>query len=177
MDRPRIYQPAASSSPPSLDAPPRQPKPMPIDVRHLVDEVCAPFAPRLASAGIQNTIDVPPRLCVWADPEMLRQALTHLVTNAVEAMPSGGNLVITSYFGRGLLELEVADSGGGLSDEGRARAFEPCYTTKRHAAGMGLALVRRIAQAHGGDVTAANCPEGGAAFTLRIPAGARQAAA
>ena len=89
----------------------------------------------------------------------------------------GGSLVITSYVGRWGLELEVADSGPGLSEESLARAFEPFYTTKPEAAGLGLSVVQRIAQAHGGDVVAVNCPEGGAAFTLRIPQRALEAAA
>jgi two-component system sensor histidine kinase HydH len=57
------------------------------------------------------------------------------------------------------------------------RAFEPFYTTKRDGAGLGLAIALRVAQAHGGDLMAANCPEGGAAFTLRLPHRALEAAA
>jgi signal transduction histidine kinase len=92
-------------------------------------------------------------------------------------MPQGGRLVVTSFIGPRGLELEVADSGSGLSDEARRRAFEPFFTTKSGAQGLGLAIVGRIAQVHGGDVTAANCPEGGAAFTLRFPPRAAKSAA
>ncbi len=108
---------------------------------------------------------------------MLRCALVNLALNSLEAMPEGGRLVVTSYIGRGGVELEVADSGPGLSEEARRRAFEPFFTTKRDGAGLGLAVVHRIAEAHGGDVRAMNCPEGGAAFTLRFPERAREAAA
>jgi signal transduction histidine kinase len=148
-----------------------------LNVRQIVDEVCASLARRFVEQRIEAITDVPRYLAATADREMLRAAVLNLVTNAVEAMPRGGRLVVTSYIGRNGLELEVADSGPGLSDETRRRAFEPHYTTKRDRAGVGLAIVRSIAKAHGGDVVAANCPEGGAAFTLRFPPTVSRAAA
>jgi signal transduction histidine kinase len=75
------------------------------------------------------------------------------------------------------LELEIADSGPGLPEETQQRAFDPFYTTKQGGTGLGLAIVYQIAQAHGGSVTAVNCPEGGAAFTLSIPQIEMEAAA
>jgi signal transduction histidine kinase len=106
---------------------------------------------------------------LFADREMLRRCITNLSLNAIDAMPNGGELVITSYSGPHGFELEIADSGPGLSDQVRRRMFEPFFTTKQHGTGLGLAIVSRIAEVHGGDLTARNCPEGGAAFTLRIP--------
>ena len=108
---------------------------------------------------------------------MLQSAILKLALNALEAMPRGGRLVVTSFTGAAGLELEVADSGPGLNDEVRRRAFEPFFTTKSGAHGLGLAVVHRLAEAHGGDVVATNCPEGGAAFTLRIPLHTARAAA
>ena len=67
------------------------------------------------------------------------------------------------------LLLIVQDDGAGMTDEARLRAFEPFFSTKSHGTGLGLAIVERIAEAHGGDCLAQNCPDGGAAFTLRIP--------
>jgi two-component system sensor histidine kinase HydH len=99
------------------------------------------------------------------------------VLNAIDAMPHGGSLVITSYDGPDGFELEVADTGPGLSDEVRKRLFEPFYSTKSTGTGLGLAVVYHVAQAHGGDVTATNCPEGGAAFTIRLARRAMGAAA
>ena len=92
-------------------------------------------------------------------------------------MPEGGDLVITSYDGVRGFELEVADSGPGLSDEDKRRVFEPFYTTKQNGTGLGLAVVYHVAEAHGGTVTAANCPEGGAAFTIKFPRKQMRAAA
>lgn len=155
----------------------RSPKPQWINVRQIVDDVCNSLAHQFDAQDIELTTDVPKHLGLLADRDMFRSAVVNLAINSLDAMPEGGRLVVTSYIGRGGLELEVADSGPGLSDEVRQRAFEPFFTTKRDGAGLGLAVVHRIAEAHGGDVLAMNCPEGGAAFTLRFPDRAREAAA
>ena len=63
----------------------------------------------------------------------------------------------------------MADSGPGLPDDVMPRVFEPFFTTKQAGTGLGLAIVSRIAEAHGGSVTAGNGPRGGAMFTLRFP--------
>ena len=67
------------------------------------------------------------------------------------------------------LEIEIADSGPGVPIPLLDKLFEPFFTTKGGGTGLGLAIVERIAAAHGGRATVANCPEGGAAFTLIIP--------
>lgn len=155
----------------------RAPRLATFDMRTLLDELLAAHAARLSTQRIEVTLDVPDHEQVFADREMLSRALAQLLVNAVEAMPTGGTLVLTSYQGHGQYELEIADSGPGLADDARRRAFEPRFTTKPGSAGLGLALVERIARAHGGTVAAQNCPDGGAAFTLRLPGPARQAAA
>jgi signal transduction histidine kinase len=139
-------------------------------VQDLVSEIFDALAPQLEAQGIDVSLDVPPNTVVTADRDMLRRAVLNLVLNAVDAMPEGGELVVTSYFGRGGgLELEIADSGPGLSDDQIQKAFDPFYTTKSTGTGLGLSIVQRIAEAHGGRVTALNCPQGGAAFTIELP--------
>jgi signal transduction histidine kinase len=97
--------------------------------------------------------------------------------NALDAMPHGGNLVVTACQSERGLEIEVADSGPGIADHDYDRIFEPFYTTKSSGTGLGLAIVQRIADAHGGRVWARNCPEGGAAFTIHLPPPAARRAA
>jgi signal transduction histidine kinase len=138
-------------------------------VGDLVEEVCESLEPQLEAQRIDLDVDVPPNTLLTADREMVRRALLNLVLNAIDVMPDGGDLVITSYDGARGFELEVADSGPGLSEEDESRVFEPFYTTKQNGTGLGLAIVYHVAEAHGGTVTAANCPEGGAAFTLKFP--------
>jgi signal transduction histidine kinase len=146
-------------------------------VGDLVEEICESLAPQLEAQRIDVDLDVPPNTLLTADREMFRRAVLNLVLNSIDAMPDGGELVITSYDGAKGFELEVADSGPGLSDEQKRRAFEPFYSTKQNGTGLGLAIVYHVAEAHGGTVTAMNCPEGGAAFTIRIPRRTMRAAA
>ncbi len=155
----------------------RAPHPERFSVRDLIEEVRATYGEQLAAQQIEVAIDVPLGESIHADRAMLRECVLNLVQNSLEAMPGGGCLVITSYKGPSAFELEVADSGAGLASEIRKRAFEPHFTTKLGGAGMGLSIVRRIADAHGGQVLVHNCPEGGAAFTIRIPFRAWEAAA
>jgi len=148
-----------------------------VNIAQVVEEVSASLTPQFSAHCIEVAMDVPRGLCASVDRGMLRSAILNLALNALDAMPRGGRLVVTSYIGHGCLELEVADSGPGLSEEVRRRAFEPFFTTKQSGTGLGLAIVYRIAEAHGGDVIAMNCPEGGAAFTLRFPQRKLEAAA
>ena len=98
---------------------------------------------------------------------MLRRALLNLVLNALDAMPEGGTLTRRRRGRRRRASSwRWPTAGRGLSDERLPRAFEPFFTTKSGGTGLGLAIVYRIAEAHGGSVTAANRPDGGAVFTL-----------
>jgi signal transduction histidine kinase len=147
----------------------RDPQRRPVDVESLLHEVYETFAPQLEAQGIATHIDADPHARILADPDMLRRAIVNLVLNALDVMPGGGELVMTACQTRRGLEIEVADSGPGITSGTLPRLFEPFFTTKGAGTGLGLAIVERIAAAHGGIVYAANCPEGGAAFTLCLP--------
>lgn len=138
-------------------------------LRELVEEVCHSLQSRFQTPAIKTVIDIPSDQTITADRELLGRAVRNLILNAVEAMPEGGSLIATSAVSPNAVELEIADTGSSLSDEQRQQAFELHPTAQRGESGWGLAIVHRIAELHGGTVTAANCPEGGGAFTLRIP--------
>jgi len=144
----------------------RAPKYTAVPVRTIVSEIVDSLRPQLDAQHVEPDLDIPASLTVSADREMLRRALLNLTLNALDAMPDGGQLVVTAIDSGHRIELEIADSGLGLNDEVIGRAFEPFFTTKSTGTGLGLAIVDQIAQAHGATVEAANCPEGGAAFTL-----------
>jgi len=139
----------------------------------LIGDVVESLQEQLSAQHIKTEIDVPNDATVFVDQEMTRSVLLNLVFNAMDAMPDGGEIVVTAVNSAGGVELEVADSGPGLSDDVRDHLFEPFYTTKRDGTGLGLAVVEQIVRAHGAQISVMNCPEGGAAFTLHFP---RQAA-
>lgn len=147
----------------------RQPQWSNFLVHDLVEEVCESLAPQFDAQGVAVEIDVPPNTTLSADRELIRRAVLNLSLNALDVMPEGGDLVITSYESPLGFEIEIADSGPGLTDEQQKRLFEPFYSTKETGTGLGLSVVAHVAESHGGTVTALNCPEGGAAFTIKIP--------
>jgi len=155
----------------------RDPQRCSFSLRKLVEELLGSLAPQLAAQSIRAEADVAEDQVVTADRDMLRRALLNLLLNALDAMPDGGTISIRAGRSPAGAVLEIADTGPGLSDAAQRRAFEPFYTTKPGGTGLGLAIVYRIAEVHGGEVTAANRPDSGAVFTLRIPAPVEEAAA
>jgi signal transduction histidine kinase len=147
----------------------RDPRRERLDVAALLRDVLHSLQPQLAAQNIRAHVDCPCGLFALADCDMLRRAILNLLLNALDALPAGGELVITACRTRSGLEIEIADSGPGVPAPLLDRLFEPFFTTKGGGTGLGLAIVERIAIAHGGRATVANCADGGAAFTLIIP--------
>ena len=106
---------------------------------------------------------------VSLDSDRMLQALLNLLLNAVQAMPEGGTLTVSSQAVKDRLELRVADTGHGIPRESMARIFDPYFTTKNQGTGLGLATVRTIAEAHGGRVRVASEPGRGTEITLDLP--------
>lgn len=138
-------------------------------LRQLVEDCCRQLASRLEARAIRTIIDVPAGQMIEGDRALLGRAARNLILAAIDAMPCGGTLVATSAAGRGAVELEIADSGESLSEKELNCVFTPSGEVHRGTSDWALAAVRRIAEAHRGSVAVANCPEGGVAFTLRIP--------
>ncbi len=138
-----------------------------VDLRALSEEVVS----RLREARLLDGVEVRVEGTAAAPghPEKLRQVLVNLVRNAAEAAGAGGRVEVLLSERDGAVEVAVEDSGPGIPQEGRAKLFEPFYTTKPRGTGLGLAVSRAIARAHGGELAADTAPGGGARFALRIP--------
>jgi signal transduction histidine kinase len=148
-----------------------------IRLRDMALEVCRSLEAQLSAQSVRLRLDIPGDIVVLADSGMIRRALFNLALNALDAMPHGGDLTITAGKWDDSIEIEVADSGPGIDDRSLISLFEPFFTTKSGGTGLGLATVQRAAECHGGSVTAMNCPDGGAAFTIRLPQPAKEKAA
>lgn len=114
--------------------------------------------------------EIPPLVCL-GHREALLTALLNLVGNAVEACGRGARLelAVRRLPDEAAMELVLSDNGPGVPAEIAQRLFEPFFTTRPNGTGLGLAVVRAVARAHGGEVYYAPRPEGGAQFVLRLP--------
>jgi signal transduction histidine kinase len=108
---------------------------------------------------------------ILGDAARLRDAVTNLIFNAVDAMPQGGVLTLRTRAEGDSVLLEVSDTGTGMTEEVRRSCFEPFFTTKgQDGTGLGLAMVYGIAQHHSGTIAITSKPGKGTTFTLRLPA-------
>jgi two-component system, NtrC family, sensor histidine kinase HydH len=154
---------------------PPRPDPRPVNVVELASHVADGIRPRADLQGVTIHIDEPLEpVTASADPNQLRQVLLNLLFNALDAQPRGGEVQIAARLDRTnprdpQLLMTVSDDGPGVPPSVGDRIFEPFVSTKESGLGLGLSICRRIVEAHGGTLTAANRPTGGAIFTLRFP--------
>jgi len=152
----------------------RRPQISSVSLRPLIEEICQQLQPQMTAQRVRLVCDVAAGIVVPADKEMLRRACLNLTLNALDVMPEGGCLTITGTVVGSRVEIEFADTGCGISDFDAAKLFDPFFTTKNTGTGLGLAIVQRVVESHEGHVTARNCPDYGAAFTLVLPHDAQQ---
>jgi PAS domain S-box-containing protein len=104
-----------------------------------------------------------------ADPELIKRVLINLAMNAVQAMPQGGELKITARKNGEEELISFQDTGVGVSRETLPKVFEPFFTTKAQGQGLGLAVCKRVMEAHGGTITVDSTVGKGSTFTARLP--------
>lgn len=136
----------------------------PCDLGALVERVAATMRPGLPGGVTLQTRVAPAPVRI--DERLITQVLVNLIRNAVEAMGETGTITMEVTGAT----VAVRDTGPGIADEVFDRMFQPYVTTKTRGMGLGLALSRRIAEAHGGTLEAENLEGGGAEFRLELPA-------
>jgi signal transduction histidine kinase len=145
------------------------------DVATVLDRAVAAIDTRAAQAAVGLSTSYRRPLSGRGDPRRLRQAVDNLLDNALRYTPPAGTIVLAAEHHDGTLDIRVADNGPGFPAEFLPHAFtafhraDPARHRHSGGAGLGLAIARTIAVAHGGEATAANLPEGGAVVTLTIP--------
>lgn len=144
----------------------RPPQRRATSLRELVDSA---GEAALLPAALTLHSSVPAELVLKIDPDQIRQVLSNLFTNAMQALKGRGQLWVEVEPGRdGGTQVRVRDDGPGIPSEERTRIFEALFTTKAKGSGLGLALCRRIMEAHGGTIELEARP-GGASFLLLFP--------
>lgn len=153
----------------------------PTDINAVVREVLWLVAPTFDKHAITHELNfddgLPP---MYADRDGLQQVFLNLINNSVDAMPHGGNLIITTRLDRlsRSAELVFTDTGTGIDPDTLEHLFEPMWTTKAQGSGFGLAIAHQIITEHGGQIEVKGGPQQGATFRFTLPlSGAEQLSA
>jgi signal transduction histidine kinase len=136
-----------------------------VEVTDLVAEALTVVPP---PAGVEVVERGGPQV-VDADRDQIRQALLNLITNAYDSMPGGGVLTVSTASVPGSVQITVTDTGMGMDEETRDSIFTPFFTRKTRGIGLGLAVTRRVIEAHGGTIAVKSAPSAGSSFTLTLP--------
>jgi signal transduction histidine kinase len=164
-----------------------EPRLAPVNVNQLLDDLSLLTRHKLRQQRVEVARELDPQLpAIQGDATQLEQAFLNLALNAVEAMPSGGKLTITTRAVRQPrtrkepthVVIEFVDTGVGMTEEQRQKAFSSLLeTTKAKGTGLGLAIVARVVETHRGEVQVDSKPGKGTTFTITLPRGERTVAA
>jgi PAS domain S-box-containing protein len=147
----------------------------PVELGQLIDDVRATVEPLARTKSIALNIVLAPELRLVADPAKVRQMLLNLVSNAIKFTPSGGRIAIRRRRIESAVEISVTDTGIGIAEKDLGRLFTEFQQLdagrgqRQEGTGLGLALTKRMAELHGGQVTVESEPGKGSTFTLRLP--------
>jgi len=126
----------------------------------------------IASVPHDDRVEIITDACdleVNIDPHLMHRVLANLILNALQAMPQGGTLAVTASVSHHAVEIRVQDTGAGIPEELKGKLFSPLITGKAKGTGLGLAVVKRIVDAHGGKIAFESKVGKGTTFTLRLP--------
>jgi signal transduction histidine kinase len=145
----------------------RAPMSAPVQLADLVAEALTVVPP---PAGVEVVQHVEPGTAINADRDQIRQVLLNLITNGYDSMPEGGVLDVSARSSGDSAQITVTDTGMGMDEETKTHIFAPFYTTKSRGIGLGLAVTKRVVEAHGGTISVQSTPSVGTSFTVTVPA-------
>jgi signal transduction histidine kinase len=142
----------------------------PVELNTLLEELVDFFAPQAASQRVQIRFQKTTQpITASIDSKLIKQCVLNLMINAVQAMPTGGDLILQLKADDDRATIDVIDTGSGIAAEKLPKIFDAYYTTKRGGTGLGLAMAKRIAQEHGGNLTVESDQGKGSDFRLTLP--------
>lgn len=145
-------------------------QPTEISLNELVMKTVKVAEPVARKSGVELKTDLEPSLpLLLLDGPRIEQVILNLITNAVQASPAGEHVLVRTHLESDEVLLEVADRGCGIMEEHRDNVFHPFFSTKKAGTGLGLGIVKKIVEAHGGDVSFQSNPEKGVTFSVRLP--------
>ena len=144
-----------------------------LDLAEVADQAVDLYALVAEERGVAVAWERPAPVVAWADPTRVRQAVANLLDNALKYTPAGGHVAVTVHEENDHAIVVVADDGPGVAPEDRARIWDRLYradaSRSERGLGLGLSVVRAVAEAHGGEATVEDAPGGGARFALCLP--------
>lgn len=151
---------------------PPRPTVRPCSVNELLESTLILVHKESAASGVEVIKNLAPDMpMIPMDPDQIRQVLLNICLNAVQAMPEGGTLEVSSRTEGDSAVIEVADTGVGVSEDDLERIFDPFFSTKPGGTGMGLSISYQLVESHGGMLAARLNPEKGMTFRLELPIG------
>ena len=150
---------------------PREPNLSPCKLQEVIEKNITYLSVQLAEKGcvVEERIEGDPPE-ILADPEMLYQAFLNIFINAMQAMPEGGRITVSVFGENGDLTVQFDDEGGGIETDVLDKIWDPFFTTKEKGTGLGLGIVKKLVELHGGDLEIENRSEKGARVTVKLPA-------
>jgi two-component system sensor histidine kinase HydH len=149
---------------------PSLPEVKPLDLNALIERILSLVAFEAADHRINMETHLDPTLdSVPADEGQLTQVLLNFIINAVQAMPSGGTLTVSSQHENGWAHVTVKDTGEGIKPEVLPHVFDPYFTTRSSGVGLGLAITHRIVEGHRGTIDVESTAGKGTVMTVRLP--------
>ncbi|WP_395737836.1 sensor histidine kinase [Prosthecobacter sp.] len=148
---------------------PLPPKLVKLDLAACVRDVAKNLEPQARHASVELIITLRSPIWIMGDAQRIAQALRNILVNAIQAMPRGGTLSVSSQSLENFCELRFTDSGTGFSESSLAHGTELFFTEKEGGMGVGLNIVSSIVTAHGGSINLQNDPKGGAVVIVSLP--------
>ena len=142
--------------------------PVPSDIHEVINDALNLYGeiPEKVEVLTQFNPEIPK---VMVDHDQTRRAFFNIIKNAIESMDNGGKLTISTGIANDCIEVNISDTGTGMSAEGIDKLFTPHFSTKRGGAGLGLTIVKKIIDDHGGDVNVISEEGKGTTFIVKIP--------
>lgn len=143
----------------------------PVDVHQMFEDLVDFFAPQAQLQKVQLRVRPPESpLVVQLDDRLIKQAVLNLMINALQAMPeAGGEIILSADRDGNRAKITVTDTGAGIPPDMLGKIFDVYYSTKKGGTGLGLAITKRVAEEHGGKVSAESEVGKGSAFTIELP--------
>lgn len=139
-----------------------------VDLRESISSVWKMLAPQAGAKDIRFSVQGDADARVSGDPQLLRQVWVNLFQNSIEAMPKGGELRVRVEAGKNVL-IEIRDTGNGIDPASVDKIWKPFFTTKTRGTGLGLPIVKKIIEAHGGRIRCESEPKKRTSFFVEIP--------